>query len=766
MPSKKPKQPKVKTLVAPPPPKPRDIEGDGDFPALVAQVQNRFDGFPYASKPLFLVSNDGLADTFIAGLPPHLRAHYTCNCCRSFFNHFGGLVTVNDDGSLSSLWDFTAAEPFRVAIDELRQAVVSRPIVAAFVTADAVAGNPTTNGWDHFAVKLPSSRRHQSFTESPQAAAAKLREETTMLRRGLGEFTVATVTSALALATSGTLQRPEKAEPMLRWLLDLHARLRGLEAPQRESLLWHIAATAPAGFTHVRGGIVGTLLEDVAAGMSTGDIARRWAEKVDPSQYMRAQVAPSAGNLRRAESVIQAMEAAGSLRRRYVTLGDAVETLWSSKPEAPAASSSGPVFGHITAKVKVALTTQPLDLGEIKMTWDKFRRTMLADAENIEYNVPSSPVQLAALVTAVDAAAPPILQWDGGLGAKGGDARNPVSVYSTTAAPSAWNLSPGAWVPVDFVSPMPYHWNGNAAANQKEGVLLALRGCRDAKRTAGGGFLPEFLRSELREIRASLDAYARSARVEGADKAAACGIALMKTADVAGGRAASSSTATNVILVFDESGSMSNHSDNIHRQAEAIRRQLIATMPKALVSVLRFGSSVVTQQIVTSSQLPPLSFYANMGGTALYDALATASRMATDAGDPTLIYIITDGEENQSRQYNSDTCTEAVSAALSTGRVSFGCVGPAQAAGFFRSAGIPSACVRDWYGGGSDLAAVTAEVSKGIAAFADARAAGLSAIEDFFSAPVSGFGDGVRLRVTIGLGTLARRQVVVLDRWD
>lgn len=763
MPSKKPKQPKVKAPIAPPPPKPRDVEGDGDFPALVAQVQQRFDTIP-ANKPLFLVSNDGLFDTFIAGLPPHLRAHYTCNCCRSFFNHFGGLVTIDDFGSLSSpLWDIVAAEPFRVAVDELNRTVRLRPIFGAFVTADATAGNPTTNGWDHFAVKLPSSRRHQSFTESPQAAAAKLREETTMLRRGLGEFPVAVVEKALALATSGTLQRPEKAEPMLRWLIDLHARLRGLGATQRDALLWHIAATAPAGFTHVRGGIVGTLLEDVTAGLSTGDIARRWTEKVDPSQYMRAQVAPSAGNLRRAESVIAAMEAAGSLRRRYVTVGDAVETLWSSKPEAPtAASSSGPVFGHIAAKAKAAPTTQPLDLGEVKMTWDKFRRTMLADAEQIEYNVPSTSAQFAALVTAVDASAPPILQWDSGTDGQ----RNPVSVYSSTAMPSAWNLTPGAWVPVDFISPMPYHWNGNAATNQKEGILMALRGCRDVKRTSGGGFLPEFLRSELREIRSSLDAYARSARVEGADKAAACGVALMKTADVATRPVAASSTATNVILVFDESGSMRMHSDNIHRQAEAIRSQLAATMPSAMVTVIRFGAMVVAEPRTIASRLSLLRFHANMGGTALYDALATASQMAINSPDPTLIYLITDGEENQSQRYDSDDCTAVVSSALSTGRVSFGCVGPAQAAGFFRSAGIPSACVRDWCGSGSDLTAVTAEVSKGIAAFADARAAGLSAIEDFFSAPVSGFGDGVRLRVTIGKGSTTRRQVVVLDRWD
>jgi hypothetical protein len=184
-------------------------------------------------------------------------------------------------------------------------------------------------------------------------------------------------------------------------------------------------------------------------------------------------------------------------------------------------------------------------------------------------------------------------------------------------------------VPVDFVSPMPYHWNGNAAANQKEGILMALRGCRDVKRTSGGGFLPEFLRSELREIRSSLDAYARSARVEGVDKAAACGIALMKTVDVATVKSGSgSSSSTNVILVFDESGSMSSHSNNIHRQAEAIRRQLVASMPSAKVSVLRFGSTVITNQIVTASSLPPLHFYANMGGTALYDALATASQMA------------------------------------------------------------------------------------------------------------------------------------------
>ncbi|TXH56157.1 MAG: hypothetical protein E6Q97_07010 [Desulfurellales bacterium] len=71
-------------------------------------------------------------------------------------------------------------------------------------------------------------------------------------------------------------------------------------------------------------------------------------------------------------------------------------------------------------------------------------------------------------------------------------------------------------------------------------------------------------------------------------------------------------------------------------------------------------------------------------------------------------------------------------------------------------------CVRFWSGHSRDLDQVTSEVSAGLRAYSLARAAGRTSIDDFFTAPTSGFGDGVRLRVTSG----GQRQVVVLDRWD
>jgi hypothetical protein len=100
---------------------------------------------------------------------------------------------------------------------------------------------------------------------------------------------------------------------------------------------------------------------------------------------------------------------------------------------------------------------------------------------------------------------------------------------------------------------------------------------------------------------------------------------------------------------------------------------------------------------------------------------------------------------------------------MATGRVSYGCVGPRLATSTFSQMGIPGGAIRTWDGQRADLDAVTQQVTQGIQAYAEAIASGCTAIDDFFSAPVSGFGDGVELRVTLRSGA---RQVVTLDRWD
>lgn len=54
--------------------------------------------------------------------------------------------------------------------------------------------------------------------------------------------------------------------------------------------------------------MIGTLLDDIASGMSFDSVSRRFAEKMHPLQYQRPQAAPSAGNIAQAEKIVEKLE--------------------------------------------------------------------------------------------------------------------------------------------------------------------------------------------------------------------------------------------------------------------------------------------------------------------------------------------------------------------------------------------------------------------------------------------------------------------------
>jgi hypothetical protein len=130
-----------------------------------------------------------------------------------------------------------------------------------------------------------------------------------------------------------------------------------------------------------------------------------------------------------------------------------------------------------------------------------------------------------ALVTAVDPASPPILQWDHP------DRRNPVTWYTyPSGSPAAqWALKADVWQPVTAITRMPFEWDpAHRGDHHGPGVFFVLAGARDTAHVAGAGLFPELLRAELREVRASIEAYSARASIAGRDEAEGCGIALRK----------------------------------------------------------------------------------------------------------------------------------------------------------------------------------------------------------------------------------------------
>lgn len=507
-----------------------DADEDKDYSTLLHRIRGTIDA---TTGPLFTTDATGLYDRFLAALPPNRRQHYECRSCRTFIERLGGLVEIDASGSIAPIlgkWNIPAF--FEPSVRAICETVKRARVTGVFLqgerdywgTASNESKKSPTGAWRHMHFVPDESHVHKSsaLLTSSQAMAEK-DQYFGMLCRGLAEFTIDHVRQAHTLLTTGALYRSEKCIGVAKWLLELHeTRAATKNNSAKENFVWRAVASAPPGFCHVRTTMIATLLEDIVAGKDFADIKRAFDSKMSPIQYQRPQAAPTDGQLAAAEKIVEKLASAGSLARRFARLEEVLpHAIWAPKAKA-GETPSGSVFGHL----KASKAPSAIDVPAQVITWAKLARTVLPDAESIEYQVPHSSGGFFAFVTAENADAPPILQWD----SEG--RRNPVSwyLYQSGSMASVWGLTAATFVEVTAIAMQPSGWNGGLA-HQGDGAYFILRGARDMNhKRAGIGLFPEILRAEYREIRAAIEAFSRSRELGGADSATACGVAFQKSA--------------------------------------------------------------------------------------------------------------------------------------------------------------------------------------------------------------------------------------------
>lgn len=471
-------------------------------------VQAAFDG---GAGPLFQTDAAGLFETYLAALPGH-RQHHDCTACRRFVERFGGLVRVSDTGAaIPAMWrEHPVPDFYRPAAAALHAKVKAARIVRPFLTAQPVLGRPQTGEWHHLAIRGAPVFR-QILLKPHQVAAGKLQDFRTVAA-ALEDFTAPMLDEALRLLKADHLHRAERFTAPVQWLRALHRRPKG---PAGDNLLWRAVATAPDGFCHPRASVIGSLLEDLAAGLPFDALAARFDAKVAPLAYQRPKAAPAAGAIAAAEAMVATMGLAPALDRRFARLDDCV-TVWTPA-QAP---KPGGVFGHLTPKP--TRKTPQVDAPELTLTWVKFLATVVPDAQAIQLLVPAHG-HFVALLTAADPDAPPILKWDRS------DRRSPVSwyVYSGGSDAAQWRLTPD-WTEITAIIPSPATWGETPKAYLGEGFVLALKGAVDTRTNSGNAPFPEFMRGELHAVRSVIEAYSRKAQIAGRDEASACGYAVNK----------------------------------------------------------------------------------------------------------------------------------------------------------------------------------------------------------------------------------------------
>lgn len=486
------------------------------FCALADSIRASFRNAAANETVLFTTDAENLYDLILENIPEEVRQSHRCSACKRFVNRFGGLVAINDEGDIHPvMWD-DAPEYYAEAVKAITRAIRKAKITGVFVTIADHLGNAESGGWKHLSVEMPAHLIYKGRLYKAGQHAAAIAEEHRMLCENIGRYHIETVATALSLLRSNSLYRSEKVLGVAEWFYDILENIRN--SHKSSGYLWKKAACAPAGFCHINGSMIGTLLDDIEAGHSFDTVKAKFDAKMDPLKYQRPQAAPTAGNIARAEEIFAKLGLGDSLQRRFARL-DEIEKIWQPAAEAPAKRDG--LFADLLPQAKKSVVENIRARISGTITWEKFQRTVLPKAKKIRYYVDGARRYYCAYVTAAVADSAPILQWDRE------EKRNPFSwyFYHNGSVPFEWNLSTG-WVDVTAISLKPSMWNGGFE-HQDAGVLFVLDGAKDTRyKNSGSAIFPENLKRELHEVRSTIEAYSAKHALTGYEEASACGIFL------------------------------------------------------------------------------------------------------------------------------------------------------------------------------------------------------------------------------------------------
>jgi hypothetical protein len=178
------------------------------------------------------------------------------------------------------------------------------------------------------------------------------------------------------------------------------------------------------------------------------------------------------------------------------------------------------------------------DARQQTMTWVRFRRDVLPSAQRIEYRIPGPKwvngqilhmqSHFFAFLTAAIPDAPHLFQWETEA------VRQPVNwyVYSGGSKGQDWGCAHDSFVRVNAITSSPSMW-GPVHTEHGDGAYFILDGCHDVRAASGIGnpglgLFPDELRSDLRGIRSTIEAFSNRGRLTGQHNASACGIAMQK----------------------------------------------------------------------------------------------------------------------------------------------------------------------------------------------------------------------------------------------
>ncbi|GIJ38282.1 hypothetical protein [Micromonospora andamanensis] len=394
----------------------------GDFQQFVTDVTVRLSSM--SKGELYVVGDrldrDSLWLTFLDSFPAGTnlrfreRSEYDCSTCRGFIKNFGNVVEIHN-GQVRTVWSgVSASDPvFSVVAAAMDEFVGTLPLSSIFRSTEAQYGTKITRTlrdgqvevWHHLHGRV--DKRHR--TSDVGAARGIFDAAVQVFQRGLAELTQQALDTVVDLIDDNALYRGTEHRRAVTEFRSLQNRWT--QATDGRAFVFANAMNPAARF---RNTVIGTLVQDLSAGVDLEQAVRSFETKVAPQNYQRPRALITPTMVKAAMKTIDELGIEESLQRRFARLSDVSVTnvLWVDNDTQPRMKDG------IEGLLMQAATTRSSGAGlrdakpeEIPVV--SFMKDILPGAATIELWVANShEPHLVSLTTGQHPAAPRLFTWD------------------------------------------------------------------------------------------------------------------------------------------------------------------------------------------------------------------------------------------------------------------------------------------------------------------------------------------------------------------
>lgn len=396
-----------------------------DFHEFAKAVHARF--VDMSKDELFVTANGGdklfqvYLDAFPEGTNPiyKTRTEHDCSCCKNFIRNLGSVVTVKD-GKVSTIWDYKKLKyPFKEVAKALHDYVMSQPVETIFRAGERSYGaesskqlldDGTVHRWSHFYGSVAT--RHYGGKDA-DAQRGTFNTAAHVFKRGLEELSSSALVTVFDLIDSKSLYRGEEHLPALRAFKMKHDDYAKLDSViDKQMFVFQHAFSEASRF---RNTVIGTLVQDLSAGVDIEGAVRSFEQKVAPTNYKRTTALITPAMVKTAMKTISDLGLESALNRRLARLSDVSvnNVLWVDN--AVKSSMKDGVESILMSAAKTEKKVDPKSATDISI--DDFMKDVLPKAVDISMKVQNTLTSNFMTLTApVEDDVAKLFKWDNNFG--------------------------------------------------------------------------------------------------------------------------------------------------------------------------------------------------------------------------------------------------------------------------------------------------------------------------------------------------------------